>query len=154
VLTGAYVKAFLPSDLNGKIYTPEQNYQVPIDPDDLPHRLTHTVRWARMDHDQRTKAALAAGEALHPGFTGHVFSDAGLSICWDNQPYQFGINAGDNFAARPQTYARLIEPLDRHDRLYLAGDSLSFWNGWQEGAVRSAWWTLQKIFNHTEAQAQ
>lgn len=154
VLTGAYVKAPLPSDLNGMMYSSAQDYRVPIDPDDLPAGLTHTVRWARMDQDQRTKAALAGGEALHPGFTDHVYSDAGLSVGWDNQPYQFGINSDDNFAMRPESYSRLIEPLDRYGRLYLAGDGLSFWNGWQEGAVRSAWWTLQKIYNHTASQAQ
>jgi monoamine oxidase len=35
----------------------------------------------------------------------------------------------------------------------LAGNSVSYWAGWQEGAVRSAWWTLGQIREHAAAQA-
>jgi monoamine oxidase len=141
-------------DIDGRMYSPADGYSAAVDPSSVPENSITAYRWAEMDHSRRTEVALAGGEAIHPGFTDHVYSDAGLSVSWNNQPYQMGIGPLDDFKARPQSYARLIEPLDRHQRLYLAGDGLSYWGGWQEGAVRSAWWTLQKIFNHTEAQAQ
>ncbi len=152
VLTGAYPVSSLLRDSDGRMYSPADGFLAPVDPGSVPESSILGLRWAEMDHAQRTKVALAGGETLHPGFTDHVYSDAGLSVSWNNQPYQFGI--GPAFTARPESYAPLIEPLDRQGRLYLAGDGLSYWGGWQEGAVRSAWWTLQKIFNHTEAQAQ
>jgi monoamine oxidase len=54
---------------------------------------------------------------------------------------------------RPEAYKRLIELIDLEGRVYLAGNSVSYWAGWQEGAVRSAWWTLGQIREHAAAQA-
>lgn len=36
--------------------------------------------------------------------------------------------------------------------LYMAGDRISCLSGWQEGAVRSAWWTLGLIRDRVIAQ--
>ena len=35
-----------------------------------------------------------------------------------------------------------------HGRLHIAGDQVTFWSGWQEGAVLSAWDAVRAIDQH------
>lgn len=90
--------------------------------------------YGRMKPEERLVAAMKGAKKVHPDFDRHVPLDLGLSIAWQNVPYQLGGWADDWSCAKtiPQT---LLKP-DGH--FWVAGDQVSYWSGWQEGAVRSA----------------
>lgn len=150
-LTGAYPWDRSPTDVAGRHYPADQDYRIAVDPEDLPRNHRYASLWGELDHAERTRQALLNGEKLHPGFTENVYADAGLSIAWQNQPFQIAMNVANIPKTRPQAYARLIQPIDRTGHVYVAGDSCSYWEGWMEGAVRSAWWTLGQIRDHVVA---
>ena len=150
ILTGAYIYDHDLVDVEGKVYEQATDYRIAHDPGDMPDSERPAFVWGEMDHASRTKQALAGGAALHPDYRENLYAEDGLSISWNNQPFQYGLMAADMPITRPEAYARLIEPIDRSGRVYLAGDYLSYWSGWQEGAVRSAWWTLDLLRDHAE----
>lgn len=151
MLTGGYIHDVNAVDAQGMIYTAATGWNEPFSPDQIPISQQNATIWAGLDQEARTAKALIGGEALHPGFRQNVYADKGVSVAWQNQAYQMGIGAQDVPGTRPDAYARLIEPIDRNGRIYLAGDWLSYWSGWQEGSVRSVWWTLGLIGNHARA---
>jgi len=152
LLTGAYPQDVNYADLNGDVYGPGNDFREPLDPDAASASDLFGTRWAGMDHTTRTEVTLRGCEALHPGFRQHIYPESGLSISWDNQPFQYGVDGSHLPVARPDAYARLVRAVDRRGRVYLAGDYLSFLWGWQEGAVRSAWWTVGLLRDHVLAQ--
>lgn len=153
ILTGGYIHDKHPVDAYGAYYQANSHYSLPVDPALVPAHERNAGRWAQMTLQARTEQALIGGEALHPGFTEHVYADRGLSISWDNQPFQLGIGTQNMPKTRPAAYDRLIRPIDRRERVYLAGDYLSYWSGWQEGSVRSVWWTLGLLRDRINADA-
>jgi monoamine oxidase len=83
---------------------------------------------------QRLRHAMNGAKKLHPDFDKHVPLDLGLSIAWQNVPYQLGGWADDWGCDN-----RIPEPLLKAEgRFWVAGDQVSYLSGWQEGAVRSA----------------
>jgi len=90
---------------------------------------------------QRKQLALEGAERLHPEFRASVPVDKGITIAWKNIPYETG-----GWAAWDQTdrqyYATLLQP---DGRFWVAGDQVSYLDGWQEGAIRSAWWVMDGI---------
>ncbi|WP_349368215.1 FAD-dependent oxidoreductase [Salinarimonas sp.] len=148
MLTGGYIHDVNAVDAEGFVYTAATDYETPFPPSDIPEDQKNATVWAGLSQEERTSQALMGGEALHPGFTENVYSQNGLSIAWQNQPYQMGIGTYDMPGSRPDAYARLIRPIDRMERVYLAGDYVSYWTGWQEGSVRSVWWTLGLMAKH------
>ena len=58
-----------------------------------------------------------------------------ISIAWQAVPHSEGAFASWSDDQRARDYQRLLEP---DDRIYLAGEHLSYWTAWQEGAVLSA----------------
>lgn len=50
----------------------------------------------------------------------------------------------ETFEERPESYHRLVS-LNPEGRIYLAGDYLSYWPGWQEGALGAANWVYKMI---------
>jgi len=151
ILTGGYIHDVNAVDASGMIYTADTNWSRPFDPSEIPLSQQNATVWAGLSQAERTEQALIGGEALHPGFTDHVYADEGLSISWENQPFQMGIGAYDMPKSRPDAYHRLIRAIDPNERIYLAGDYLSYWTGWQEGSVRSVWWTLGLMARHLSA---
>ena len=152
ILTGAYMYDMYATDMDGQVYDADSDYRTALDPDTVPASDRPAFLWGELDHAGRTKLALQGGELLHPGFTENVYAEEGLSVSWNNQPYQYGLQVFDMVTTRPEAYARLIQPIDKSGRVYMAGDGLSYWSGWQEGAVRSAWWTLGLLRDHVESQ--
>jgi monoamine oxidase len=51
----------------------------------------------------------------------------------------------------PDPAGILREP---HGRLMIAGDQVTFWSGWQEGAVLSAWDAIGAIDRHLNPGAR
>jgi Monoamine oxidase len=83
---------------------------------------------------QRLELALKGGKRLHPDFADHVDINLGLSIAWQDVPYQLG-GWADDWTCDEPAYRRLLKP---ERQFWVAGDQVSSLSGWQEGAVRSA----------------
>lgn len=100
-------------------------------------------RFGKLTPKQRLQEAMKGGRKLHPEFEKHVPIDLGLSIAWQNVPYQLGGWADDWTCANAKiNYWRLLHP---DKRFWVAGDQVSFLSGWQEGAVRSAHHVIRGI---------
>ena len=99
-------------------------------------------RFGDMTPDQRRQAAIADGERLHPGYAKRV--GAAMSVSWSKVPYSLG-GWAEWFAfsgKRGEAYPALLAG----DGPYLfAGEHMSYINGWQEGAVQSAHYTVAEI---------
>ena len=92
--------------------------------------------FGKMKPEERLVEAIKGGKKLHPDFAQHVPIDLGLSIAWQNVPYQLGGWADDWTCKNAgETYKTLLEP---EGHFWVAGDQVSYLSGWQEGAVRSA----------------
>jgi monoamine oxidase len=97
-------------------------------------------KFAAMPPPARLDAALADGERLHPDYRRHL--SHGVSVAWKNIPFSGSAWAEWSREARATHYAVLL----KGDGPFLfAGEHLSYINGWQEGAVRSAHYALQAI---------
>ena len=94
----------------------------------LPARLDKAYEGGRLLHEQ----------AFEPG--GNVVpKDLGISIAWQNVPYQKGCSAVWNSMSDQDEadFERLLAP-DLNNRFYIVGDQVSSLPGWQEGALMSA----------------
>jgi monoamine oxidase len=82
---------------------------------------------------ERLLIAKAQGEKLHSEFADYV--EHGVAIGWNNMEFErFGwADEGDpEFGPNAQV---LMQP---QGRFHMAGDQVTFWTGWQEGALLSA----------------
>ena len=97
-------------------------------------------KFAAMSPAARIEAALDDGERLHPDGRRHLTK--GVSVAWKNIPFSGSAWAEWSRDARATHYA----PLLKGDGPFLfAGEHMSYINGWQEGAVRSAHYSLKQI---------
>lgn len=97
-------------------------------------------KFAAMPPADRITAALADGERLHPDYRKYL--TRGVTVAWKNMPFTGGGWADWSQDARSRYYPMLL----KGDGPFLfAGEHMSYLTGWQEGAVRSAHFTLQDI---------
>ena len=109
--------------------------------------------FGRLSHQERLDKAVAGGAKLHRMSEDEfrdqkVLYDRGLSVAWQNAPYQDGGWASHEFESRKQmvvergveTSEALWDALVKQpvEPLYLAGDCFSHTPGWKEGAIRTA----------------
>ena len=97
---------------------------------------------------ERLHIAREQGDKLHPGYANRV--EHGIAIGWNNMEFaRFGwADEGDeNFAAPAQM---LSQP---QGRFHMAGDQLTYWSGWQEGAIISAFAAVKAIDRHVNPTA-
>jgi monoamine oxidase len=94
---------------------------------------------------ERLHIAKEQGERLHPGFAAAV--EHGLAIAWDRMEFaRFAwANEGDPGFAEPAR--ALTAP---QGRFHMAGDQITWWSGWQEGAIISAWEAVKSIARQTQ----
>jgi len=96
------------------------------------------IALGKMTAADRLKVAKEGGALLHPEFNDEsiVPTALGLSVAWQNVPYQLGgwAHWKDDEPHRT-AYRRLLAP-DR--RFHVIGDQVSPLDGWQEGAMMSA----------------
>jgi monoamine oxidase len=106
------------------------------------------IAYGEMPLQKRLVEAMKGGKKVHPDFEKHVPLELGLSIAWQNIPYQLGGWADDWSCDKtiPQT---LLKP---EGRFWVAGDQVSYLSGWQEGAVRSAHHVIAGIAGVTVAK--
>jgi monoamine oxidase len=98
----------------------------------------NAIEFGNMPIEERFEIALKGGELLHPGhYRKNVMMDTALAVAWHKMPYFMGGWPFDTFENRPKAYVRLAKAIPE-GQVYLAGDYLSYWPGWQEGALGSA----------------
>jgi monoamine oxidase len=99
-------------------------------------------------YDLRTRLdiARASGTRLHPEIADRriVPDELGLSIAWQNVPYQAGGFAHWNPADADAVwaYGTLLAP---DGRFHVIGDQVSSLPGWQEGALMSAEYVVKQV---------
>jgi monoamine oxidase len=82
---------------------------------------------------ERQALALDQGSRIHPQYP--VEFEHAFSVAWHRVPWSYGSWASFSTEARKEVYPLLIEP---QGRLYLAGDHVTHWNAWMQGAFQSA----------------
>lgn len=89
--------------------------------------------FANQSLQQRTNSALAQGSNLHPEMNGAA--NRAISVAWSKVPFQLGAWGTSN----PVT---LLTP---DDNIVFAGEHLSILQGWQEGAILSAYHAIDQV---------
>jgi len=93
--------------------------------------------FANQSPQQRINSALSQGNAVHNGLNGEA--SRGISVAWSKVPYQLGAWG----VSSPMT---LLTP---DERIVFAGEHLSILQGWQEGAILSAYHAIDLIVQQT-----
>lgn len=89
--------------------------------------------FANQSLQQRINSAVAQGSNLHPEMNGEA--GRGISVAWSKVPFQLGAWGTSN----PVT---LLAP---DDNIVFAGEHLSILQGWQEGAILSAYHAIDQV---------
>jgi monoamine oxidase len=89
---------------------------------------------------ERLRIAREQGERLHPGFSKYV--EQGIGIGWNNMEFARFAWANEGDPAFGENAEILSKP---RGRFQIAGDQVTFWSGWQEGALISAWEAVKAI---------
>lgn len=104
------------------------------------------IELGKMSLEQRLMVAREGAIKLHPEFSdnGIVPQHLGLSIAWQNVPFQLGGWADwkSDDVEDGKAYTRLLAP---DGRFYVVGDQVSPLPGWQEGAMMSAEHIIEQI---------
>lgn len=107
----------------------------------------------KMSPEERLEVAWTQGKEVHPEFEQAVPKEKGISIAWQNVPYQKGGWADwedkdkEKQEKLNQAYTRLLQPdrVDDDGVFWVVGDQVSSLPGWQEGAMMSAQHVVQQI---------
>ena len=86
-----------------------------------------------MTPEGRIRKAVEYGSQIHPQYPGEF--ENGVAVAWHRSPFTMGCFGLWTAQTRVQHYDDLCE-ID--GRIALAGDHVSYFDGWQEGAVTSA----------------
>lgn len=93
---------------------------------------------------ERLRIAAEQGEKLHDGYARAV--EHGVAIAWNNMEFERFAWADETDPAFQANARTLTEP---QGRFVMAGDQLTFWSGWQEGALISAHEAVRAIDRQT-----
>ncbi|ANO52625.1 flavin monoamine oxidase family protein [Woeseia oceani] len=96
-------------------------------------------QFSALTPQQRIDTVLAQGSAVHPELAGEAAR--GISVAWNKVPFQRGAWGISNPGVL----------LNGDDRLFLAGEHLSMLQGWQEGAILSAYNAIDGIVSRDTA---
>ncbi|AMN41801.1 flavin monoamine oxidase family protein [Rhodoplanes sp. Z2-YC6860] len=97
---------------------------------------------------ERLRQAEEQGDKLHDGYSTYV--ERGLAIGWNNMEFERMGWADEGDPAFAPNAKLLSEP---QGRFHMAGDQLTYWSGWQEGALISAHAAVSSIDRMTKAPA-
>lgn len=106
------------------------------------NRGERAAEYAQRNQQQRLATARIGLGKLHKGEENNVTH--GMSIAWQYMPYQVGGWASDTAYQKPETYKKITTFKD-NGYFYCAGDTWSYWPGWQEGSVASAYCAIDAI---------
>src|ERR1051325_82325 len=105
----------------------------------------NATNYGDMTPAERLDHAWKGLKKVHPEVTNaDVPKELGISIAWQNIPYQRGGWAKD-WGCGDQIPSVLLSAAERSRRFWVAGDQVSYLSGWQEGAVRSACHVLEQL---------
>ncbi|GAB6928580.1 flavin monoamine oxidase family protein [Paenibacillus sp. JCM 10914] len=90
-------------------------------------------KFASMTYAERERHALAQGAKIHPQYPKEF--EASYSIDWKKTKYQEGGWVSYSADDRKTYYPTLCKP---DNRIYLAGEHISYITAWQAGAIESA----------------
>jgi monoamine oxidase len=90
-------------------------------------------RFANMNPTARFEAAVREGTQIHPEYSAEVSN--GISVSWLKKPFSLGAWG----VSDPGVL------LTNDDNIYFAGEHLSILQGWQEGAILSAYHAISGI---------
>jgi len=82
---------------------------------------------------ERQLQAIEQGSRIHPQYPAEF--ENRFSVAWHRMPWSYGSWATFSADARKEIYPRLIQP---QGRIVLAGDHVTHWNAWMQGAFQSA----------------
>lgn len=89
---------------------------------------------------ERLQVAREQGEKLHSDYSRHV--EHGLAIGWINMEF---IRMGWANEGAPEFGAAATTLATPQGRFCIAGDQVTYYSGWQEGAIISAWDAVRAI---------
>lgn len=139
------------TDIISQIWYPSEDFTAPTGIlTGAYNRGAPAEEFGDLNQAERISAALAGGEKLHRGFKDKVYADDGLTIAWQNMPHQVGGWASHTADDQPEIYKKITEM--PQGRLYCAGDAWSYWPGWQEGAVTSAYCAINAIAHTIDSE--
>jgi len=96
---------------------------------------------------ERIDYALAAGEKIFPGEYTKAF-EHGFSVSWHLVKYSMGATSHWSEEGRVKDYPQLWEG---EGRTLLAGEHMSYLNGWMAGSIESAWQQIERIHRRLTA---
>ncbi|MGY8749660.1 MAG: flavin monoamine oxidase family protein [Pirellulales bacterium] len=99
----------------------------------------NATEFGKLSLSKRLELAKAGGALFHSEFGNDsiVPTDLGLSVAWQNVPYQEGAwPSWSDYNEDNADYRRILLPFK--GRFYVVGDQASTLPGWQEGAMMSA----------------
>ena len=97
------------------------------------------INFSNQTPQQRIDSAISQGSKIHSEYQSKVTN--GVSLAWANIPYQLG-------AYGVSTASTL---LTADDNIFFAGEHLSNLQGWQEGAILSAYHAINEITKKVHA---
>jgi monoamine oxidase len=89
---------------------------------------------------ERLRQAKEQGDKLHDGYSSYV--KHGVAVGWNNTEFARMGWASEGDSSFAQHAKVLTTP---QGRFHMAGDQLTFWSGWQEGAIISAHEAVKSI---------
>ncbi|WP_261665364.1 flavin monoamine oxidase family protein [Deinococcus sp. Marseille-Q6407] len=104
------------------------------------------IQYTGMSPDKRLAEVRKQVAQIHPQIDKEFIS--GVSVGWHRVPWVLGCASSYTDEQRQTIYRTLSA---RHGRIILAGEQISYWPGWQEGALLSAMTAVKEI--HSAAQA-
>jgi len=99
------------------------------------------ARISALSPQERLEFALASGEKIFPGVY-RASAESAFSVAWHRVKYNVGGWANWSEEARRTGYPLLLKG---EGRTLLAGEHLSYLNGWMAGAIESAWHQIEQI---------
>ena len=91
------------------------------------------VEFTALSPEERVRKAVEEGARIHPQYRAEF--DGGISVAWHRVPWVLGCYAMWTGQTRQEHY-RALAGID--GRVVLAGEHVSYLNGWQEGAILSS----------------
>lgn len=107
-------------------------------------RGRHAIAFNGRPLAERLHIAREQGEKLHPGFAKYV--EHGLAIGWERMEFAQGGWANEDDPRFLENVEVLSKP---QGRFHVAGDHITLWSGWQEGAILAAWHAVTAIDRQT-----
>ena len=104
--------------------------------------------YGALGFDERFAVSRGVIERLHPGKGGLLARP--LTVAWDQTPFASGVGADWQPGQRQTDYVELARP---EERIFFAGEHLSYLPYWQEGAAVSAHKAIELLHQRAMSEA-